>query len=126
VPVLTDLALSFLEAVEGLLVTIKDERPAAFLTPQLKRDLKATEAALSKFRAALLPDDPESRAVGQSLANRYRMVNDIVSFSVGTAEKAFERILAFTNRLDRLPDDALLETSLPDDDPWRARDNDGE
>jgi hypothetical protein len=76
VPVLTDLAVSFLEAVEALLVTIKDERPPSFLTPQLKRDLKATEAALSAYRADLLPDAPESRAVGDSLANRYRrMVN---------------------------------------------------
>jgi hypothetical protein len=70
-----DLAVSFLEAVEGLLVTIKDERPAALLTPQLKRDLKATEAALSAYRVELLPDTPESRAVGQSLANRYRELN---------------------------------------------------
>jgi hypothetical protein len=71
-----DLAVSFLEAVEHLLVTVKDERPPALRTPQLKRDLKATEAALSAYRAALLPDDPESRAVGESLANRYRrMVN---------------------------------------------------
>jgi hypothetical protein len=75
VPVLTDLAVSFLEAVEALLVTIKDERPPSFLTPQLKRDLKATEAALSAYRAELLPDAPESRAVGESLANRYRGLN---------------------------------------------------
>jgi hypothetical protein len=67
-----DLAVSFLEAVEALLVTVKDERPPSFLTPQLKRDLKATEAALSAYRAELLPDDPDSRAVGESLANRYR------------------------------------------------------
>jgi hypothetical protein len=70
-----DLAVSFLEAVEALLVTVKDERPPALRTPQLKRDLKATEAALSAYRAELLPDAPESRAVGESLANRYRELN---------------------------------------------------
>jgi uncharacterized protein YhfF len=70
-----DLALSFLEAVEAVLVTVKDERPPVLRTPQLKRDLKATEAALSAYRAELLPDDPESRAVGESLANRYRGLN---------------------------------------------------
>jgi uncharacterized protein YhfF len=70
-----DLAVSFLEAVEALLVTVKDERPPVLRTPQLKRDLKATEAALSTYRAELLPDDPESRAVGESLANRYRGLN---------------------------------------------------
>ncbi len=75
VPVLTDLAVSFLEATERILVTWKDERPPVLRTPQLKRDLKATEAALSAYRAALLPDDPESRAVGESLANRYRGLN---------------------------------------------------
>jgi hypothetical protein len=70
-----DLAVSFLEAVEALLVTVKDERPPVLRTPQLKRDLKATEAALSAYRVELLPDDPESRAVGESLANRYRGLN---------------------------------------------------
>jgi hypothetical protein len=70
-----DLAVSFLEAVEALLVTIKDERPPSFLTPQLKRDLKAAEEALSAYRAELLPDAPDSRAVGESLANRYRKAN---------------------------------------------------
>jgi uncharacterized protein YhfF len=70
-----DLAVSFLEAVEALLVTVKDERPPVLRTPQLKRDLKTTEAALSAYRAELLPDDPESRAVGESLANRYRGLN---------------------------------------------------
>jgi hypothetical protein len=70
-----DLAVDFLEAVEALLVTVKDERPPVLRTPQLKRDLKATEAALSAYRAELLPDDPESRAVGESLANRYRGLN---------------------------------------------------
>jgi uncharacterized protein YhfF len=67
----TDLAVSFLEATERILVTWKDERPPVLRTPQLKRELAAVENALSKFRAALLPDDPESRAVGESLADRY-------------------------------------------------------
>jgi hypothetical protein len=70
VPVLSS-AGSFLEAVEAVLVTVKDERPPVLRTPQLKRDLKATEAALSAYRAELLPDAPESRAVGESLADRY-------------------------------------------------------
>ncbi len=72
-----DLAVSFLEAVEALLVTVKDERPPVLRTPQLKRDLKATEAALSAYRAELLPDDPESSAVGESLADQYRRLRDV-------------------------------------------------
>ncbi len=28
----------------------------------------------------------------------------------------------FTDRLNCLPDEALLEASLPDDDPWPAKD----
>ncbi len=71
----TALAVAFLTAVESLLVTVKDERPAVLRTPQLKRDLKATENALSKYRAVLLPEDLESRAVGESLADRYRGLN---------------------------------------------------
>ncbi len=73
----TDLAVSFLEAVEALLVTVKDERPPVLRTPQLKRDLKATEAALRVYRAALLPDDPGSSAVGESLADQYRRLRDV-------------------------------------------------
>ncbi len=71
----TDLAVSFLEATERILVTWKDERPPVLRTPQLKRELAAVENALSAYRAVLLPDDPESRAVGESLANRYRGLN---------------------------------------------------
>jgi hypothetical protein len=72
-----DLAVSFLEATEHLLVTVKDERPPVLRTPQLKRDLKATEEALSAYRAELLPDDPESSAVGESLADQYRRLRDV-------------------------------------------------
>ncbi len=72
-----DLAVDFLEAVEALLVTVKDERPPVLRTPQLKRDLKATEAALRVYRAALLPDDPGSSAVGESLADQYRRLRDV-------------------------------------------------
>jgi hypothetical protein len=68
-------AVDFLKAVEQLLVTVKDERPPALRTPQLKRELAALEAALSAYRAELLPDAPESPAVGESLANRYRELN---------------------------------------------------
>jgi uncharacterized protein YhfF len=71
----TDLAVDFLEATERILVTWKDERPPVLRTPQLKRELAAVENALSAYRAVLLPDDPESRAVGESLANRYRGLN---------------------------------------------------
>jgi hypothetical protein len=67
----TDLAVSFLEATERILVTWKDERPPVLRTPQLKRELAAVENALSAYRAVLLPDAPESRAVGESLADRY-------------------------------------------------------
>ncbi len=71
----TDLAVSFLEATERILVTWKDERPPVLRTPQLKRELAAVENALSAYRAVLLPDAPDSRAVGESLANRYRKAN---------------------------------------------------
>jgi hypothetical protein len=66
-----DTTVAFLEATERILVTWKDERPPVLRTPQLKREFAVVENALSKFRAALLPDDPESRAVGESLADRY-------------------------------------------------------
>jgi hypothetical protein len=66
------LAVDFLEAVEALLVTVKDERPPSFRTPNLNRDLKRLEAELTAWRAVLIPDEPESTATGDSLAEQYR------------------------------------------------------
>jgi hypothetical protein len=66
------LAVDFLEAVEALLVTVKDERPPSFRTPNLKRDLNRLEGELTAWRAVLIPDNPESHATGDSLAEQYR------------------------------------------------------